>query len=70
MAWIRVRDPHTKHQFDVQEDSILLRRGAVEPVKRPGPARIPRPTKHHLDLAAPKRQDVAASAGDDNTDKE
>jgi len=70
--WVRVRDRQTRHEFDVHEDSILLRRGAVELVKpkQYPPARLRRPTKHHLNLAAPARQDVAASAGDDTPEKE
>lgn len=67
MAFIRVKDPDTRHEFDVDEDSVLLRRGLVEHVKPKlyPPARYPRRPKYHLNLAAPARQDVAASASDE-----
>lgn len=78
--WIRVKDPQTGHEFDVQEDSILLRQGLVTPVKgtRYPPRKTPRAPKHHLNLAPPRArrpapapvQDVAASAGDEPTPTE
>lgn len=53
MAFIRVRDPETKHEFDVPEVSPLLRKGLVKRVKAdryPPSTRVRRP-KHHLNLA-------------------
>jgi hypothetical protein len=54
MAFIRVKDKDTGHEFDVREDSILLREGSVEHVKpkQYPPSRYPRPAKHHIDLSA------------------
>jgi hypothetical protein len=51
--YVRVRDPETRHEFDVPEDSPLLRRELVIPVKskRYPPSRIQRPAKHHIRLA-------------------
>lgn len=70
--YIRVRDKHTKHEFDVPENSILLRRGSVERVKsdRFPPAQYPRRPKHHTKLAPSRGRDVAASAGDETTTTE
>jgi len=51
--FIRVKDPSTGHEFDVHEDSILLRRDLVQQVKPKlyPPSPIRRAAKHHLDLA-------------------
>lgn len=67
--YIRVRDRGTRHEFDVLEGSILLRRGVVERVKasRYPPARYRRRPKHYLNLASRSGRDVAASAGDETT---
>lgn len=72
--FVRVKSPGTGHEFDVPEDSILLRRGLVVRVK---PGRYPlsryrRRPKHHLNLAADRsRDDVTASADDEtNTSME
>lgn len=66
--YIRVRDKGTRHEFDVQEDSILLARGTVEQVKPKlyPPSRYQRPAKHHITLAARAVPVVAEEA----TDKE
>lgn len=52
--FIRVRDPQTRHEFDVPEDSSLLAAELVEPVKqdRYPPSQYPRPPKHHLTLSS------------------
>lgn len=52
--FVRVKDRSTGHEFDVPEDSILLREGSVERVKPKlyPPSRYPRPAKHHIDLSA------------------
>ena len=70
--YIRVKDPRTGHEFDVPENSVLLRRGLVKHVKEKAypPARYPRRPKHHLKLAPSAARDVAASAGDENTTEE
>jgi hypothetical protein len=68
--WVRVKDTATGHEFDVQEGSILLRRGAVKPIARHKPSATPRRPKHHLNLAPVRAQDVAASAGDETTTTE
>lgn len=51
--FVRVKDPGTGHEFDVHEDSILLRRGLVQRVKPRlyPPSAAPRPTKHHITLS-------------------
>jgi len=47
--FIRVRDPETKHEFDVRETSLLLRRELVTVVKQAAypPSPVARRTKHH-----------------------
>ena len=47
-TYVRVKDSSTGHEFDVPEDSILLRRGHVTEVKskRYPPSPVPRPAKH------------------------
>lgn len=48
--FVRVRDPETKHEFDVRETSVLIRDKKVEvvkPVLYP-PSAVARPTKHHI----------------------
>lgn len=52
MAFIRVRDKETRHEFDVPEHSRLLRLGLVEPVKKKGypPSPITRPARHFVRL--------------------
>ena len=71
MLFVRVKDPETGHEFDVREDSILLRRELVKRVKskRYPPSPIRRAPKHHIDLAAsrsrrrtPKQQGSAPAA--------
>lgn len=51
--FIRVKDPSTGHEFDVPEDSALLRRGLVVAVKsdRYPPSRFPRLGKNRIKLA-------------------
>ena len=51
--FIRVKDPDTGHEFDVREDSILLRRELVRHIKPKlyPPSEIARPPKHHLTLS-------------------
>lgn len=53
--FVRVRDPETKHEFDIDERSRLLTEGLVERVKpvRFPPAFLARRAKHHLSLTAP-----------------
>lgn len=64
--YVRVKDPDTKHEFDVREDSALLRKGRVERVKddRYPPSRVARRPKHHIKLAgrAASRETGKASA--------
>lgn len=70
--YVRVKDPSTGHEFDVLEDSYLLRNDFVKRVKEKTypPAAQPRRPKYHLNLAATSRQDVTASAGDETTTSE
>lgn len=51
--FVRVRDPQTRHEFDVPESSHLLRKGLVERVKpkQYPPALYQRRAKHYIDLA-------------------
>lgn len=51
--YIRVKDESTGHEFDVREDSLLLRRERVKPVKAKEypPSRVARLPKHHIKLA-------------------
>lgn len=70
--YVRVKDPSTGHEFDVLEDSVLLRRDLVKRVKEKAypPVRYPRRPKHHIKLAPPRARGVAASAGDEPTHQE
>ncbi len=65
-AYVRVKDPSTGHEYDLRETSPLLVNGVVERVKddRYPPSRVPRPPKHHLNLAGPtaSRETGKASA--------
>lgn len=67
--WIRVKDPDTKHEFDVPETSRLLTKGLVTPVKgsRYPAAEYPRPPKYHLSLAARRAAEKPAPAGEGTT---
>lgn len=69
--WIRVKDPDTKHEFDIRDDHALLTSGRVTPVKstRYPPAENPRPPKHHLSLAARRAAEKPAPAGEGTTTK-
>lgn len=51
--FIRVRDPETRHEFDLPEGHRLIRLGLVDPVKGKAypPSPRPRRAKHHLSLA-------------------
>ena len=53
MIFVRVKDPSTGHEFDVRDDSLLLRRELVVRVKakRYPPSEYRRAPKHHIDLA-------------------
>lgn len=50
MLFIRVRDPETKHEFDVPESDKRLTSGLYEPVKssKYPPVSRPRPAKHFV----------------------
>lgn len=71
--FVRVKDPVTGHEFDVREDSILLRRELVKRIKpaQYPPSRTRRRAKHHLDLAArrPVSQDPATTHHEESTDE-
>ncbi|GAB3166610.1 hypothetical protein GCM10027059_25820 [Myceligenerans halotolerans] len=71
-VYVRVKDPSTGHEFDVLENSLLLRQGRVERVKQKQypPSAVRRLSKHHLKLAPSGVPDVAASAGDETTTTE
>jgi hypothetical protein len=51
--YVRVKDESTGHEFDVREDSLLLRKERVKPVKAKEypPSRVARLPKHHIKLA-------------------
>lgn len=75
MVFIRVRDKGTRHEFDVPEDSRLLRLGLVEPVKKKGypPSPISRPARHFVRLPSlePKPQALTENGeGFSNSKKE
>lgn len=75
-TFIRVRDPKTKHEFDVPVTSPLLRQGQVEPIKasRYPPSPVARRPKHYIKPAgrSASREPVASSetAGKATTSKE
>ena len=49
MAFIRVRDTKTRHQFDVPESDWRIAAGHFEVVKStPDPVERPRPAKYHV----------------------
>jgi len=50
MAFIRVRDKDTRHEFDVPESDWRIRAGLFEPVKsdRYPAVVLPRKPKHHI----------------------
>ena len=52
MAFIRVRDKETRHEFDLPEGHHLIRSGLVEPTKRKGfpPSPVVRPARHFVRL--------------------
>ena len=65
--FVRVRDPQTRHEFDVPESSHLLRKGLVERVKpkQYPPALYQRRPKHHLNLAGrPVTQETPPASAD------
>ena len=65
--YIRVRDRQTRHEFDLLEGHPWLTRGLVEQVKpkQYPPSRLPRPAKHHKDLAGhPATQEAPPSSGE------
>jgi len=68
--YVRVKSYRTGHEFDVREDSHLLRDGHVKhvkPVMYP-PSRYPRPTKYNTNLAGrPAAQEAPAPSGGDQT---
>lgn len=51
--YVRVKDPETKHEFDISEGHRLLRLGLVTRIKsdRYPPWHTQRRPKHHLNLA-------------------
>lgn len=67
--YVRVKDESTGHEFDVRQDSLLLRKGRVKPVKAKEypPSAVPRRAKHHLNLAgrtASRETDEAPAASE------
>lgn len=72
--FVRVKDLSTRHEFDVREDSALLRKGLVERVKpvRYPPSPVPRPPKHHIRLAGQSaaRSRPSPDGAGEATDKE
>ncbi len=74
-TWIRVKDPSTKHEFDVLETSPLLRKELVKPVKsdRYPPSPVPRRRKYHTDRAgqsATRSTDVSPGTPAEATSEE
>lgn len=74
--FVRVRDKETRHEFDLLEGHPWLAKGLVEVVKPKlyPPSRLPRPAKHHMNLAGhPATQEAPVpevGAGEaDNTEE-
>lgn len=70
--YVRVKDESTGHEFDVREDSLLLRKGRVKPVKAKEypPSAVARRPKHHIKLAgrtASRETDTAPAVSDPAT---
>lgn len=70
--FVRVKDKSTGHEFDVPEDSVLLRDGLVEQVKQKlyPPSPVIRAPKHHKPLGPSRVRDDAGSAGETTTTEE
>lgn len=66
MAFVRVRDPETRHEFDHPEDGRLLRLGLVEHIKpkQYPPAARQRAPKHHHSLASQPVSRLPESPGE------
>lgn len=56
MAYVRVKDLETKHEFDVLDTDWRIAAGLLDPVKgdRYPVAAVSRPTKHYIKPAAKK----------------
>lgn len=63
MAFVRVRDKQTRHEFDVPEDHFYIRDGLVEVLKRKGPSRYPRPARHFRRLPSSEPQSEPSPSG-------
>lgn len=72
--YVRVKDPDTKHEFDVPETSYLLRRGLVARIKeeRFPPSPVPRRPKHYIKPAgrsAPRSPEPEGSGQAESTEE-
>lgn len=57
--YVRVKDPETKHEFDVPDDHPYITDGTLELIKGKEypPSTVARPTKHYIEPAQiPARQ--------------
>lgn len=63
-TYVRVKDPSTRHEFDMPDGHPHIAKGLVEVVKPKlyPPSPLPRRPKHHLKLAPPSAaRDTAPS---------
>lgn len=62
-TYIRVKDPETKHEFDLPEGHPLIRRELVKPVKdkRFPPSHVERPMKAYMSPASVRARQSATS---------
>ena len=72
MLYVRVRDPQTRHEFDMPETHPHIAKGLVEHVKPKlyPPSPLMRRPKHHLDLAVNAATPEPAGEGTSTPDKE
>jgi hypothetical protein len=52
VIYVRVRDPQTRHEYDMPSTHPHITRGLVIPLdsRRWPPVAVPRPPKHHVEL--------------------
>lgn len=73
-TYVRVKDPQTRHEFDMPENHPHITNGLVEVVKpkQYPPAPVMRAPKHHLSLAgrSTTRSASESSGSGESTEKE
>lgn len=69
--YIRVQDPDTKHEYDLDENHQLIRDGLVKPLKsrRYPPSEVIRPPKHYIPKAPAIVRDQPADAPEEATEE-